>query len=84
MSIVTRRLQHLWDFQETAPAIPHPWPIHHAEQILVTLGGPTMISGTMLLPGRYEFRPLDPGAQHSRFQVFNADRKTLVATLPDA
>ena len=84
MSILKRRLLHLWDCQTTAPIIPRPWPGHFAKKISVTLGGPTMISGTMLLPGRYEFRPLDPGAQQSPFQVFNADRTTLVATLASA
>ena len=84
MGILKRRLLHLWDCQTNAPIVPHPWTNQFAKKISVTLGGATRISGTMLLPGRYEFRPLEPGVQHSPFQVFNADQTTLVATLASA
>jgi hypothetical protein len=84
MSILKRRLIRLWDRQSTAPTIPHLWPRPFPKQISVTLGGPTTISGTLLLRGRYEFRPLDPGAQRTPIQVFNADQTTLVATLASA
>jgi hypothetical protein len=81
MSILKRRLIHLWRHQSTLPNPPHPWPAVYPDSIFVTLAEPMKISGTMLSPGRYEFRPLDPGAEHPLLQVFSEDHTTLVATL---
>ncbi len=84
MSILKRRLINLWDRQTIAPFSAHPWPRDFHDQISVTLGVPTIISGTVLQAGRYEFRPLHRGVEHTPVQVFNADQTKLVATFATA
>ncbi len=81
MSTLTRRLVHLWSHQSTAPTPPHPWPTLHPDRIFLTLGEPLKIRETVLLPGRYAFRPLDPAAEQTPVQIFNEDQTTLLATL---
>jgi hypothetical protein len=81
MSILKRRLTNLWRRQTTTPP-PQPWPCQFPDRIFVTIGEPTKISGTVLLPGRYAFRPLDPGTERTPVQIFNEDQTRLVATLP--
>ena len=82
MSNLKRRLTNLWRRQTTAPNHSRPWPGQSPDRIFVTLREPTKISGAVLLPGRYAFRPLDPGAEHTPVQIFSEDQMRLVATVP--
>ena len=81
MSRLKRRLIHLWCHQTTAPNPPRPWPTLYPDRIFLTVGEPLKICETVLLPGRYAFRPVDPGAERTPVQVFNEDQTTLVTTL---
>ena len=82
MSIVKRRLTSLWRRQTTAPNPPRPWPGLFPDRMFVTISEPMKISGTVLLPGTYAFRPLDTGADRPLVQIFNEDQTRLVATFP--
>jgi len=83
MNIVKRRLTSLWRRQTTAPNPPRPWPIQYPDsRMLITISEPLKISGTLLLPGTYAFRPLDTGADRPLVQLFNEDQTRLVATFP--
>ena len=83
MNIVKRRLTRLWRRQTTVPNPPRPWPIQYPDnRMLITISEPLKISGTLLLPGRYALRPLDPGAEHTLVHIFNEDQTRIVATLP--
>jgi hypothetical protein len=82
MSIVKRRLTRLWRRETTAPNPPRPWPGQFPDRIFVTISEPMKISGTVLLPGTYAFRPLDTGAERPLVQIFNEDQTRLVATFP--
>jgi len=82
MSIVKRRLTSLWRRQTAAPNPPRPWPGQFPDRIFVTISEPMKISGTVLLPGTYAFRPLDTGADRPLVQIFNEDQTRLVATFP--
>jgi hypothetical protein len=52
------------------------------DRMFVTIRAPMSISGMVLLPGRYAFRPLDSGIPCSPIQIFNEDEARLVATVP--
>jgi len=82
MNIVKRRLTRLWRRETTAPNPPRPWPGQFPDRIFVTISEPMKISGTVLLPGTYAFRPLDTGADRPLVQIFNEDQTRLVATFP--
>jgi hypothetical protein len=47
----------------------------------VTFIEPMKISGTILLPGRYVFRLLDPGSARNYVEIFNEDQTRLVAEI---
>jgi hypothetical protein len=82
MDILKRRLNDLWRRETAAPSPPHPWPVQCPDsKIIVTICEPMKISGTVLLPGRYAFRPLDPGTERSAVQIFNEDQTRLFATV---
>jgi hypothetical protein len=49
--------------------------------MLVTITEPMKISGTVLGPGRYAFRPLDPCAASSSVLILNEDETKLLATV---
>ena len=82
MSIVKRRLTNLWRRRTTTPNPPRPWPGQFPDRMFVTISEPMKISGTVLLPGAYAFRPLDTGADRPLVQIFNEDQTRLVATFP--
>jgi len=84
MNILKRRLTHLWSRQTSRPNPPHSWPRQFPDRTFVTIGEPMKISGTVLLPGRYAFRPLGPEGERTLFQIFNGDQTRLLATLPVA
>jgi hypothetical protein len=81
MSLLKQRLIHLWSHESAAPNPPRPWPILHPDRIFLTIGEPLKMRETVLLPGRYAFRPLDPEAERTSVQIFNEDQTMLVATL---
>ena len=84
MSLLKRRLIHLWSQQTTAPKPPRPCPTLYPDRIFLTVGESLKIRETVLLPGRYVFRPVDPGAERTPVQIFNENQTTLVATLQAA
>lgn len=81
MSLLKQRLIHLWSHEAAAPNPPHPRPILYPDRIFLTIGEPLKMRETVLLPGRYAFRPLDPEAERTPVQIFNEDQTTLLATL---
>jgi hypothetical protein len=82
MDRLKRRLNDLWRRETAALSPPHPWPIQFPDvKMLVTICEPMKISGMVLLPGRYVFRPLDPGTDRSPVQIFNDDQTRLLATV---
>jgi len=83
MSIVKRRLTHLWRRETTAPNPPRPWPGQYPDsRMLLTISEPLKISGTLLLSGRYAFLLIDPGAEHTLVHILNEDQTRIVATFP--
>ena len=82
MSFLKRRLTSLWQRQTTTPNPPRPRAGQFPDGMFVTIRAPIKISGTVLLPGRYAFRPLNPGAERTLVQIFNEDLTRLVATFP--
>jgi hypothetical protein len=82
MDILKRRLNDLWRRETAAPSPPYPWSVQYPDgKIFVTISKPMRISGTVLLPGRYAFRPLDPATERSPVQIFNEDQTRLFATV---
>jgi hypothetical protein len=81
MSLLKRRLNDLWQRQAATIEVPHLWPCQSTEQMLVTITEPMKISGTVLGPGRYAFRPLDPCAASSSVLILNEDETKLLATV---
>ena len=81
MSTLKRRLNSLWKRQTSVSEAPRPLPARFADRMVVTISEPMKLSGTVLLPGKYAFRMLDPGSEHNLVQIFNEDQTTLMATL---
>ena len=81
MDSLKQRLNDLWERHSTTPEGPSPMPANFADGMVVTIREPMKLSGTVLLPGRYAFRRLDPGAEHNLVQIFNEDQTTLMATV---
>ncbi len=81
MDLLKQRLTHLW-MRQTPPAFPpQPEQSHIPYRMGVTVNEPMKISGTVLLPGRYVFRLLDPGTERNRVEIFEEDRARPVAEL---
>ena len=81
MSQLKQRFTNLWQRQATTPGARRPWPCQFSDQMLVTITEPMKISGTVLGPGRYAFRPLDPCAASSSVLILNEDETKLLATV---
>jgi len=47
----------------------------------VTFREPMNISGTLLMPGRYVFRLLDPRTDRNQVEIFNEDQTKLIARI---
>jgi hypothetical protein len=80
MSPVKRRLTNLWRGQAAAPNPPRLGPSQFTDSMGVTFRQATKISGTVLLPGRYEFRLQDLGTDRNVVEVFKEDSTERVAT----
>jgi hypothetical protein len=81
MSELKQRLTNLWQREATTSDASRPLPSQFSEQMLVTITKPMKISGTLLGPGRYAFRPLDSGAEGNFVQILNEDQTRLFATV---
>ena len=81
MDITKERLNYLWLNESTLPVHPDPNKGRFVKQIGVTSREPMFISGRMLLPGRYVFRLMDPGAESDHIEFFNEDHTKLVAEI---
>jgi hypothetical protein len=81
MDLLKQRLTHLWLRQSTLPVAPYPEQGVFPNRMGVTSREPMYISGTMLLPGRYVFRLVDPGIERNHVEIFNEDRTRLVAEI---
>ncbi len=88
MDILKSRLACIWE-RETAPHRGSRSDGNSPTKMGVTFRRPMNISGTVLSPGRYEFRLLDPAAtrkrvpasERNRVEFFNNDHTAPVAEL---
>ena len=81
MDLIKQRLTHLWLDQSTQPTPPYPGQDRFAHRMGVTFRKPTIVCGTMLLPGRYVFRMVDPCTEPNHVEIFNSDRTKLIAEI---
>jgi hypothetical protein len=81
MDITKERLNQIWLHESTLPAHPDSGAGGFVKKIAVTSREPIFIAGRMLLPGRYVFRLMDPGAESDHIEFFNEDHTKLVAEI---
>ena len=89
MDRLIQRLNSIWERQGPSLLPPHPEHDPFSSTMGVTFKKPMKISGTMLSPGRYEFRLLLPGTKHKwdasgrrdRVELFSRDQTRPVAEL---
>ena len=81
MNLLKRTSTNIWQHQTTPAMPPRPAQGQFADSMGVTFRGPTNISGTVLLPGRYVFRRHDVGTDQNVVEIFREDSTELVATL---
>lgn len=82
MGLLVQRLTDLWERPSTPPTPPCPEQDEIPNRMGVTFREPMKISGTVLMPGRYVFRLLDPRAEHNHVEIFNDDQTKLIARIP--
>jgi hypothetical protein len=81
MGLLMQRLTDLWERPTTPPTAPCPVQNQIPSRMGVTFREPMNISGTVLMPGRYVFRLLDPGTARNPVEVFNEDQTKLIARI---
>jgi hypothetical protein len=81
MGLLMQRLTDLWERPNTPPTPPCPEQDQIPTRMGVTFREPMNISGTVLMPGRYVFRLLNPSTEPNHFEVFNEDQTKLIARI---
>jgi hypothetical protein len=81
MDPLIQRLTDLWTRQDAPIFSLEPGQSQVPKKMGLTFIEPMKISGSMLLPGRYIFRLVDPGTERNRVEIFNDDQTRLVAEI---